>query len=212
MLSVFTNSLQIFISRFGWLPRSNQLEDKAMNRMLNVMAALLLGAGLAGASAPSASAPQSDSQVSKRVLHEIRMYPYYTMWDNLKFSVNNGNVELSGQVTEPFKKSDIARDVQKVPGVTSVSNNIEVLPLSPNDNRLRIQIARAIFRDPVLSRYSLGAVPSIHIIVDNGHVTLEGVVMNEMDKNIAGVRASSAGLSFGAITNNLQVEHPATKS
>jgi hyperosmotically inducible periplasmic protein len=188
------------------------VEEEAMNRMLNVMAALLLAAGLAGASTPGNSAPQSDSDISKRVLHEIRMYPYYTMWDNLKFSVNNGNVELSGQVTEPYKKSDIARVVQKVPGVTSVSNDIEVLPLSPNDNRLRVQIARAIFRDPVLSRYSLGAIPSIHIIVDNGHVTLEGVVQNEMDKNIAGMRASGTGLSFGPITNNLQVEHPANKS
>jgi len=183
-----------------------------MNRMLNVVAALLLGTGLAGASTPGVSAPQSDSEISKRVLHEIRMYPHYTLWDNLAFSVNNGDVELSGQVTEPYKKSDIARIVEKVPSVTSVSNDIEVLPLSPNDNRLRVQIARAIFRDPVLSRYAMGAIPSIHIIVDNGHVTLEGAVQNEMDKNIAGVRASSAGLSFGAITNNLQVEHPANKS
>jgi hyperosmotically inducible protein len=79
------------------------------------------------------------------------------------------------------------------------------------DDRLRLQVARAIYRDPVLSRYGIQAVPPIHIIVDNGHVTLEGVVNNEMEKNVAGIRASAAGLSFGQVTNNLQVERPNKK-
>ena len=76
------------------------------------------------------------------------------------------------------------------------------------DNRLRMQVARAIYRDPVLSRYGMQSVPPIHIIVDNGHVTLEGVVSTEMEKNVAGIRASGAGLSFGQVTNNLRVENP----
>jgi hyperosmotically inducible protein len=88
-----------------------------------------------------------------------------------------------------------------------MSDQIKVLPLSPFDDRLRIQVARAIYRDPVLSRYGLQAVGSIHIIVDNGHVTLTGVVSTEMEKNVAGIRANGAGLSFGTVTNNLQVDN-----
>jgi hyperosmotically inducible protein len=99
-----------------------------------------------------------------------------------------------------------------VPGVESVTNELEVLPTSFFDDRLRIQVARAVYRDPSLNRYAIQAVPPIHIIVNNGHVTLEGVVNNEMEKNIAGIRASSAGLSFGQVTNNLRVENPKTKS
>jgi hyperosmotically inducible protein len=96
--------------------------------------------------------------------------------------------------------------------VVSVVNNIKVLPLSPNDDRLRLQVARAIFRDPVLSRYAMQPIPSIHIIVDNGHVTLEGIVDSETAKNVAGIRANGAGLSFGMVTNNLRVENSSKKS
>ncbi len=99
-----------------------------------------------------------------------------------------------------------------MPGVTSVADKIEVLPLSPNDNLLRRQVAAAIYRDPVFTSYAMEPVPAIHIIVDNGHVTLKGVVATDFEKNLAGIRASSAGLSFGPIVNNLQVEHPAKKS
>jgi len=114
-------------------------------------------------------------------------------------------------VTEPWKKSDLGKSVQKLPGVASVTNELEVLPLSPMDNQLRFRIARAIYRDPSLSRYTTQAVPPIHVIVDNGHVTLEGVVNNDMEKQVAGIRAATAGLSFGPVTNNLRVEHPSTK-
>jgi hyperosmotically inducible protein len=99
-----------------------------------------------------------------------------------------------------------------VPGVTSLSNELKVLPLSPMDDRLRQQVARAIYRDPVLSGYSLQPVPPIHIVVNNGHVTLEGVVRTDMEKNVAGLRAADAGLGFGQITNNLHVENPNHKS
>jgi hyperosmotically inducible protein len=88
---------------------------------------------------------------------------------------------------------------------------MKVLPLSNFDDRLRLQVARAIYGSPTLSRYGMGALPSIHIIVDNGHVTLEGVVANDMDKQIAGMRASSAGLGFGPVVNNLRVENPKSK-
>src|SRR4249919_1272741 len=136
-----------------------------------------------------------------RVRHEILMYSNYTLWDDISFRVDNGNVSLLGAVSQPFKRSDLQRIVQHIPGVASVTNELKVLPVSFQDDRLRLQVARAIYRDPVLSRYALGAVPSIHIIVDNGKVTLTGVVNNTMEKQVAGIRASSAGLSFGPVTN-----------
>ncbi len=177
-----------------------------------LMATLLLGAGLAGAAdkAP-ANVPQTDDQVARNVRHEIVMYPYYSIWDDVNYRVVNGQVELTGAVNQPFKKADMGRLAQKVPGVTSVTNQLKVLPLSNFDDRLRLQVARAIYRDPVFTRYALQAVPPIHIIVDNGHVTLTGVVATDAEKQIAGIRASAAGLSFGSVNNNLQVERPSTK-
>jgi hyperosmotically inducible protein len=139
------------------------------------------------------------------------MYPHYTIWDNITYRVNAGSVELNGEVSQPYKKDDLGRILQRIPGVVSVINNVKVLPLSPNDDRLRLQVAHAIFRDPVLSRYSIEPIPSIHIIVENGRVTLEGVVATEGDKNIAGIRANGAGLSFGMVTNHLVVENSAKK-
>src|SRR3954452_4193800 len=182
---------------------------KAKMKVLNhlLAAALIVGAGVAGAATKSA-----DVSVERQILHEIRMYSNYSIWDDINFRVsNNGQVELFGAVNQPYKKSDIERIVRMVPGVTSVTDQIKVLPLSSFDDRLRIQVARAVYGDPVLNRYALQAVGPIHIIVENGHVTLSGVVSNDMEKNVAGIRANSAGLSFGAVTNNLQVENPARK-
>jgi|SRR5579871_942151 len=188
------------------------MKTNMMHRLGAVAAALLLSVGIAAAgSAPQAALPGTSQDLAKKVRHEIVMYPHYTIWDNIGFRVDQGNVELTGAVTEPYKKSDLTKIIQRIPGVTNVTNELEVLPLSSMDNQLRMQVARAIYRDPMLSRYGMGALPSIHIIVDNGHVSLEGVVSTPADKQIAGMRASSAGLSFGAVTNNLQVEHPAAK-
>ena len=118
-----------------------------------MVAALLMGVGLASAgTGPQATVPQSDDALAQKVRHGIVMYPYYSIWDNINLTVNNGNVELTGAVTEPYKKSEIGKIAQKVPGVGSVMNRLEVLPLSPMDNRLRLQVARAIYRDPTLSR------------------------------------------------------------
>ena len=120
-------------------------------------------------------------------------------------------MELSGEVNQPYKKSDLEKIVQHTPGVKSVTNELKVLPNSPFDDALRLRVARAIYRDPVLSRYALGAVPSIHVIVDNGHVTLTGAVSNDMDKQVAGMRASAVGMSLGPVVNNLSVDHPSKK-
>jgi len=167
---------------------------------------LLLGAGAAGAATPA-----GDAEVARKVIHEIRMYSNYSLWDNINISVREGAVELTGEVNQPWKKADLGRLVQRVAGVTAVTNQLKVLPPSSFDDRLRLQVARAIYGHPALSRYGIQAVPPIHIIVENGRVTLEGVVNNDMEKQIAGMRASSAGLSFGAVTNNLRVENPAAR-
>ena len=177
-----------------------------------VAAALMASAATAvAADKGTAKLPLTGADLEKGVRHEILMYPKYTLWDDISFRIDNGNVELLGAVSQPYKKSDLERIVQHIPGVTSVTNEIKVLPLSPQDDRLRLQVARAIFRDPVLSRYAMGAVPSIHIIVDNGHVTLTGAVNNTVDKQVAGMRASGAGLSFGPVINNLTVDNPPAK-
>ena len=171
----------------------------------------MAGAGTVVAANTDTHGAYTDTQVADKVTHEVRMYPRYTIWDNIAVRVREGDVELTGQVSQPFKKADLGRLAQRVPGVRSVTNQLEVLPTSFFDDRLRLQIARAIYRDPVLSRYAIQSVPPIHIIVDNGHVTLEGVVNNDMEKNVAGIRAGQAGLSFGQVTNNLRVENPGKK-
>jgi len=178
-------------------------------RRLGMLAALCLGTGMAIAgTAPQAALPQSDAAVANEVRHEIVTYPHFTIFDNVELRVSQGNVELIGAVTEPYKKSDLEKTVQRLPGVARVTNQLEVLPLSNFDNRLRFQIARAIYRDPSLSTLGFQALPPIHIIVDNGHVTLEGVVNNNLQKQVAGLRAATTGLSFGPVTNNLRVENP----
>jgi hyperosmotically inducible protein len=176
-----------------------------------LVAAALAATAFAASDQGKSSAPLTTADLGKSVRHGILMYPNITLWDDISFRIDNGNVALLGEVTQPYKKSDLERIVQRIPGVASVTNEIKVLPLSPADNRLRLQVARAIFRDPALSRYAMGTVPSIHIIVDNGHVTLTGAVNNALEKQMAGMRASGAGLSFGPVINNLTVANPPAK-
>jgi hyperosmotically inducible protein len=174
-------------------------------KQLLAVTALFAVTGIAGAAV-------GDSDIAVKAAHEIRMYSRYTIWDNINVRVNAGNLELLGQVSQPFKKADLQRIVQRVPGVVSVANELEVLPVSFNDDNLRMRVARAIYRDPTLSRYAIQAVPPIHIIVSNGHITLEGVVNNDLEKQVAFMRASSAGLSFGPVQNNLRVENSKSQS
>ena len=183
---------------------------------LRVLGQCLLTTALAASAAMASSktvptGPVTDEDIAKAVRHEVLTYPWYTLWDDINYRVTNGSVELTGAVSQPYKKDDLGRLVKGIRGVETVSNNLKVLPLSPMDDRLRLQVARAIYRDPVLSRYAMGVVPSIHIIVDNGHVTLTGAVMNEMDKQVAGMRAQGAGLSFGTVQNDLTVDNPPAK-
>ena len=169
-------------------------------------ATLFVATGMAKVSAPALT---GDDAIAQKVMHELRSYPYYTIFDDVNFRVDNGTVQLLGEVTQPWKKSALAKSIAGIPGVV-LDDELKVLPLSPFDDRIRAQVARAIYRDPVLSRYSIQVVPPIHIIVDNGHVTLTGVVNTELEKQVAGVRANS-NLSFGPVTNELHVEQPAPK-
>jgi len=176
-----------------------------------LLAALLPCAALAGAAAKSPAAPQTDAGLAAAVAHEIIMYPRYGVWDAVDFRVEDGHVALSGAVNQPVKKRDIESLVARIPGVAGVSSEIKVMPTSTFDDQLRLRLARAIYGDPALSRYAAMARPPVHILVDNGHITLVGVVNSQLEKDIAGARASGAGLSFGPVTNNLVVENPPAK-
>ena len=143
-------------------------------------------------------------KLAKEVRHQLVMLPWYSVFDNLAYKVEGDKVTLYGQVTRPTLKSDAEAAVKSIEGVASVVNNIEVLPLSPMDDELRRAVYRAIYGDPALSRYGFQAVPSIHIIVKNGNVTLEGVVDNETDKNLAGLRANGVPNVF-SVKNTLVV-------
>ena len=149
---------------------------------------------------------KSIDRIIKEVRHELVMLPFYGVFDNLSYKVDpDGTVTLLGQVSRPVLKSDAENVVKHIEGVEKVVNNIEVLPTSINDDQIRRATYRAIYGNEVLSQYQLRAVPPIHIIVKNGHVTLEGVVARQMDKQIAGIQANSVPGVF-SVTNNLVVE------
>jgi hyperosmotically inducible periplasmic protein len=151
--------------------------------------------------------PVSDKaveRITKEVRHELVMLPYFDVFDNIAYKVDGYNVTLLGQVTRPTLKSDAANVVKGIEGVEKVDNQIEVLPPSPMDDRLRLRLYRAIYGYDPLQRYALGLIKPIRIIVKNGRVTLEGVVDNEGDKNIAGLRANGVSGTF-KVTNHLVV-------
>jgi hyperosmotically inducible protein len=152
--------------------------------------------------------PSGLERITKEVHHELVLLPYYGVFDNLAYRVSpDGAVTLFGQVARPTLKSDAENVVKRIEGVEHVDNQIKVLPTSPMDDHIRVATYQAIYENSVLSPYSLRAVPPIHIIVDQGHVTLEGLVAKRMDKQIAEMQAKSAPNVF-SVTNNLQVEEP----
>lgn len=157
-------------------------------------------------SSPATTGERSRERLIRQVRHELVMLPYYGVFDNFSYKVDGSTVTLLGQVTRPTLKSSAENVVKDIEGVEKVDNQIEVLPLSPNDDRLRIATYRAIYGHTALNRYALQAVPPIHIIVNNGNVTLEGIVANEGDKNIANIQANGVSGVF-AVKNNLRVEN-----
>jgi hyperosmotically inducible protein len=149
--------------------------------------------------------PKAEERIQREVRHQLLLLPYLTVFDNLAYKVNGYDVTLIGQVTRPVLKSDAQNAVKQIEGVEHVDNQIEVLPTSPMDDQLRRRLYRAIYGYPSLQKYDMGVVKPIRIIVKNGHVTLEGVVDSEADKNTAGIRANSVSGIF-SVTNNLRVE------
>jgi hyperosmotically inducible protein len=156
------------------------------------------------ASATTNPSAQSGNYVTQQVRHQLVMLPYFSIFDDLRYQVDGGTVTLYGHVVRPVLKSDAENVVKRIEGVTSVVNKIDVLPLSSFDNSIRWRAARAIYNFPSLQRYGLGTQPSIHIIVNNGNITLTGVVDNQADKNVAGLRANGIPGVF-SVTNDLTV-------
>src|SRR6476646_1642413 len=154
--------------------------------------------------AQNATSNKSEDRIVREVRHELLMLPYFGVFDNIAFKVDGFTVTLLGSVVRPSLKSDAEHGVKKIEGVEKVDNQIDVLPPSPGDDRLRRRLFRAIYRYAPLEKYALGVQKPIRIIVKNGHVTLEGVVDNDGDKNFAGIRANGVSGSF-SVTNNLQV-------
>ncbi len=178
--------------------------------LLSVLALSILAFISAAASRPAQGPRLSDTGkyrawLEKGVRHELVMLPYYSVFDNLAFKIEGDRVTLLGQVVRPSTKADAEACVKKIEGFTDVINQIEVLPTSPMDDQLRWRLYRAIYSEPMLQKYGIQAIPPIHIIVKNGHVTLEGVVESESDKNVANIRASGVSGTF-SVTNNLRVE------
>jgi hyperosmotically inducible protein len=145
----------------------------------------------------------ASDRISREVRHELVMLPYYGVFDNLLYRVEGRTVTLMGQVTRPTLKSDAGNAVKNIEGVEKVDNQIQVLPLSPADDQTRLAEYRAIYGYPGLDRYAMQAVPPIHIIVDNGKVTLEGAVDTQADKDTAALRANTVAGVF-SVTNHLQ--------
>lgn len=175
-------------------------------KLIAVLAAFAIAASAVFA-APAASAAQSNDglYMMNKVRKELVTLPYYGVFDNLAYKIDGSTVTLYGQVVRPSTRSSAEKRVKKIEGVERVINNIEVLPLSSFDDSIRARAYRAIFRSGSLYRYAMGANPSIHIIVNRGHVTLEGVVSNKMDSQLAYFAANSIPGVF-SVRNNLRVE------
>lgn len=153
----------------------------------------------------SANTETSNTKLAKQVRHQLLMLPYYGVFDNLAYSIEGDKVTLHGQVVNPSTRSDAARSVARIDGVSEVINNIQVLPLSGFDDSIRVNTYRALTRTAGLYRYFMGTNPSLHIVVENGHLTLTGVVSNKMDQRLAYITASSVPGVF-SVTNDLQVD------
>src|ERR1700680_3082181 len=175
--------------------------------LLTILIQPILGMGALSAAQDmhnQKGARNSDEWLKKEVRHELLTLPWYSVFDNLAYSVNGNEVTLLGQVTQPTVKSDAENAVKHIEGVEKVNNQIEVLPTSPMDDQIRRAEYRAIYSQDLLSRYGVGNLQSIHIIVKNGHVALEGFVDSQQDKDAATVYAKSVPNVF-SVENHLIV-------
>jgi len=170
------------------------------NRIITTVA---VGVALLGSSLMAKTA--QPKTLEQQVMHQILTDPYIGVFDNPAFAIENGVVTLSGQVTQPVDKYNLEQAVKTVKGVTRVNNQIEVLPLSPFDDQIRYRTLNTLLRSAPLNKYFLGVQPGIRIIVKNGNVTLDGVVLNNMDRQVAYMAANGVPGVF-SVTNNLRTE------
>ena len=196
------------ISGFG--PNSKRVLLPSL--LVFAVASLLSGPCLAQNYPGKVTYPQDrnrnyEAWLTQEVRHQLLLVPWYSVFDNLEFKVNGTEVTLLGQTVNPTLKHDAESAVKNIEGVTKVVDNIELLPVSPMDDAIRRAEYRAVYEEPQLQRYALGVLPSIHIIVKGGHVTLVGWVASQSDKDTAGIRAKGVPNVF-SVTNDLRVESP----
>lgn len=172
-----------------------------LKRIFGLVAVMIL----TGSTMIAGAAPRQGDRFTETIRKELVKLPYYGVYDNLAFEVNGSTVILTGQVVRPTTRKEAERRVKKIEGVETVVNRIEVLPVSPMDDSIRRRVLRSISRTGGLYRHFMGANPSIHIIVNRGHVTLEGVVSNRMDSQLAYTAANQVPGVF-SVTNNLRIE------
>src|SRR5688500_7354319 len=173
-----------------------------MLRKLAATAALVVTLGAFGFTAPAAAADRENLQLFRAVQKQVLNYTHFTIFDSVNMQINDGVVTLTGWVTMPYKSSDIERRVTRVDGVARVVNRIKELPVSQFDDELRVRIARAIYSSPHFRGYGSMVNPPIHIIVERGRVTLEGVVNNNVDRMLA--RSIAGSFNAFSLTNNLK--------
>ena len=175
-------------------------------RVLFFPAVLIMASAAFAAPGSNASVDSNVGAIENQVQHKLAMLPWYGVFDNLKFQVNGTEIILTGQVVSEHDRTkyDAENEVKRIPGVTKVVNDVQVLPPSTFDNQIRRAEFRAIFSKSDLGRYTMGAIPQVHIIVSGGHVALEGTVMNQMDRDVAGIVANTVPGVF-SVTNNLKI-------
>lgn len=176
-----------------------------MKKTLHIFLAAVLAAGTTGLAFADSAGSGSQDRLTGEVRHQLAMIPQVTVFDNLAYSVDGSTVTLYGQVRNAVIKDVAEKSIKRLEGVEKVNNQIEILPASFNDDRIRRQVARAVFNDPRLFNYGFQPVAPIRIIVKNGHVDLEGMVRTQTDKDDAFIRANGVPGVF-SVKNNLQVE------
>ena len=172
--------------------------------MFRTVTTLLMGATLVAGTATAGQAGRTNLDVFNDVSASVNRYAQFTIFDDVTASVDNGVVILNGSVTMPYKKNDIEKRVAQIDGVRRVDDRIEVLPTSLRDDEIRVRVARAIYGHPIFWRNGARANPSIHVIVNQGHLTLTGVVGTELDRTVA--RAMAGQFGVFSIVNNLKTE------
>jgi len=176
-----------------------------MQTIRNVALGLALGMALLPAASAATAGNSSEVVAAEKVRKQIVKLPFYSIFDHITFRLDDGVLTLDGEVYRPSLRKSAERVAMQVEGVNSVVNNIEILPTSFHDDRIRLAVARSIFTNAVLDRYAMGSNPPIHVIVRNGDVTLEGVVNREMERNVAGILANGVPGVF-SVTNNLRLD------